>query len=74
MRKKMADVKRYILTGLRYFDLLPLACSKERKPGLASSSLPVLKNFPSKCVMSLKKWLTRCHTVCLVSTFSCPQW
>ena len=72
-RKNMNEVKTYIFTGLRYLFLLPHLYSADRKPGFRRSNFSVLKNLPSKWVMSLKKWVMRCQTDSAGSKFSCPQ-
>jgi hypothetical protein len=70
MRKKIAEVNKYILIGLRYRTLLPIMYSFDKKPGLIIRSFKEVKNFPSKWVISSKKCVTRCHTVSLGSMFS----
>src|SRR5438105_573012 len=73
IRKKIADVNRYIRIGLRYRTRRPITYSFDRKPGLKTRSFKEVKNLPSKWVTSLKKWETRCHTLSFGSIFSCPQ-
>jgi hypothetical protein len=48
MIKKKAEVKTYILIGLRYVSLFPLRYSAGKNPGLRKSSHNELKNFESK--------------------------
>src|SRR5216684_3637784 len=73
MMKKKAEVNTYIRIGFRKDARLPAIYWADRKPGFRSRSFTVSKNFPSKWVMSLKKCVTRCHTVSFGSRFSCPQ-
>src|ERR1700754_4329015 len=69
----MADVNTYILTGCRYLARRPLIYSDDKKPGLKRRSFIDTKNFPSKCVISSRKWSSIDQKVSFGSMFSCPQ-
>ncbi len=48
IRKKIAEVNKYILIGLRYAARLPATYSLDKNPGLKMRNFKELKNFPSK--------------------------
>ena len=60
-------------TGSKYAALLPRRYSEDKNPGWVIRYFRVLKNFPSKCVMSLKKCAIRWPADCCGARFSCPH-
>src|SRR5260370_24816705 len=73
MRKKLEEVTTFMGIGLRSVAFRPAIYSADKNPGFRIRYFTVLKNFPSKWVISLKKCCTRCQTVSFGSRFSCPQ-
>lgn len=48
MRKKKAEVNKYILIGSKWLARLPMMYSLDKNPGLVISNFKDEKNLPSK--------------------------